>query len=80
VVLPDFCGDLRQSGGVGSSLFWQGNVSTLEEARGQRRYEVEQELKMLLVVVGGLAAVFGFFFALYVLGVYVIVPILRYFL
>lgn len=34
---------------------------------------------MLLVVVGALAAVFGFFFMLYVLGAYVVAPVLRYF-
>ncbi len=80
MVLPGLCGDLRRSGGAESSLFWRGNVSTSEEAREKRRYEVGQELKTLLVVVGALVGVFGFFFALYVLGAYVIAQVLRYFL
>jgi hypothetical protein len=63
---------------AGVDLFW--GPSTSEEARGQRPYYLRQELKMLLVVVGALAAIFGFFFVLYVLGTYVLAPVLRYFL
>lgn len=55
-------------------------VSLPEEARQQRRYEVRQELKTLLVVVGAIVGVFGSFFTLYVLGAYVVAPVLRYFL
>ena len=53
MVLPGLCGDLQRSGGAESSLFWYGSVSTPEEAREQRRYEVGQEFKTLLVEVGG---------------------------
>ncbi len=63
---------------AGVDLFW--GPSTAEEAREQRRYYLRQELKTLLVVVGALAAIFGFFFVLYVLGTYVVAPVLRYFL
>jgi hypothetical protein len=80
VVLPGLCGDLRWSGGAESSLFWRGSVSTSEGAREQRRYEVGQELKTLLVVVGALVGIFGIFIALYGLGAYVIAQVLRYFL
>ena len=63
---------------AGRGLVWR--PSTVEEAREQRRYYLRQELKTLLVVAGDLAAIFGFFFALYVLGAYVLAPVLRYFL
>lgn len=63
---------------AGVDLFW--GPSTLQEAREQRRYYLRQELKTFLVVVGALAAVFGFLFTLYVLGAYVLSPVLRYFL
>ena len=75
-----FAGIFGGQAGAGSSLFWHDSVSTPEEAREQRRYEVGQELKTLLVVVGALAGIIGCFFALYVLGAYVIAQVLRYFL
>ena len=65
---------------AGSNLFWYGSVATPEEAREQRRYEVGQELKTLLAVAGAIVGGFGFFFTLYVLGAYVIAPVLRYLL
>lgn len=66
--------------GAGSSLFWNGDISTPEEAWEQRRYEVGQELKTLLVVVGAIVGILGFFFTLHVLGAYVIAPVSRYLL
>ncbi len=80
MVLPGLRGNLRRPGGAGSSLFWKGGISTPEEARERRWYEVGQELKTLLVVVGALVGIFGFFFTLYVLGRYVIALVLKYFL
>jgi hypothetical protein len=75
-----FAGIFGDLAGAGTSLFRHGCVSMLAEAREQRRYEVGQELKTLLVVVGALVGIFGFFIALYGLGAYVIAQVLRYFL
>jgi hypothetical protein len=44
---------------------------TPEEARQQRRHEVGQKLKRLLVVVGPLVGTFGGIIALSLLGTYV---------
>lgn len=75
LIFAGIFGDLARAG---TRLFRHGCVSMLAEAREQRRYEVGQELKSLLVVAGALAGIFGCFFALYVLVAYVIAQVLRY--
>ena len=78
--LPHFRGVFGGLAGAGSSLFQHGSVLTPEEARQQRRHEVGQKLKRLLVVVGLLVRIFRLCIALHLLGMHAIPLCLRYFL